>query len=161
MNRTVLFLMLFAAAGLAFGANPSKKEAPAETPAAVETPAADPAQTALSLINAGNIDGAIEQYPSITNEAARLFVQARIEQSRGAPKKAIQTLSKLIVLYPGNTNWIAQSDLLSAELYIQLGLLDAADVAARQAQTFYEGTAAAEKATALRAQIEKLKEDAK
>lgn len=161
MNRTVLFLTLFASAGLAFGANPSKKEAPAQTPAAVETPAADPVQAALDFVDAGNIDGAIEQYPAITNEAAKLFVQARIEQSRGASKKAIQTLSQLIVLDPGNTNWIERSDLLSAELYIQLGLLDAADVAARQAQTFYEGTAAAEKATALRAKIAKLKEDAK
>ncbi len=155
-RRVAACLILIAVAGLAFGANPSAPVVAVEQPVPVVT-----AETVLSVLNSGDISGAEHQLPDISDPVARLFVQARIEQAKGDPHSAIQTLSQLIVRYSSNTNWLEQSDLLSAKLYVELGLLEAADVTARQVQTLYEGTESAEKATVLRTEIEKLKEDAK
>ncbi|MDD3276110.1 MAG: hypothetical protein PHP93_03555 [Kiritimatiellales bacterium] len=151
MNRTFVILILFAIAGLSATAQQ------AVPPAAVKPVPGDPAEMALNSLRAGQIPAAEAQIKDITNPAARRFVQASIEQAKGEPKRAIQTVSDEIVQYPNDPDWTAKSELLSAALYMELGMIDAADVTARQIQMLHEGTDAAVKATALRNKIEQLK----
>lgn len=143
MNRIFLCLSLFAVAGLspAFG----------QTVVPV-----DYAQAALDAITASNIPAAEQHFSAIRDPAAKLYVLARIARANGEPEDAIRMLARLIVRYPNDEKWTAISELQSAELYLELGMLDAANVTARQIQQLHTGTDVAEKATALR---ERIKQD--
>jgi hypothetical protein len=99
-----------------------------------------------------------ERLASLTNPAARLFFQANIYRAEGKPEQALQTLAELNALYAREERYIGRSELLSAQLYLELGMPDQADVTARQVQMFYEGTELAEDAGALREQIKQIKE---
>jgi hypothetical protein len=160
MNRIFVILTVLVFAEVASAATPSVKT---PVPAAVvpAAPVVPAEEVALSLIDSGDLFAAGQQLSAVTDPVAKLFVQARMEQAKGDAHRAIQTLSTLIVNYSSNARWMEKSDLLSIELYMELGLLHAADVAARQVETLYEGTDAAQKATGLRAEIKKLEEDAK
>jgi hypothetical protein len=115
----------------------------------------DPAQAALSALDAGQIQKAEQYLNAIDDPAAQLFIQARIEWAKGDPKSAVQTNARLVAVYYNNEKWIAKSELMSAKLYVELGMLHAADVTARQVQALHEGTAEATEAAGLRIQIEK------
>jgi hypothetical protein len=122
-------------------------------------PVVDPVDAALGAIRAGQHDLAETHLMSIQSPPAKIFVQACIERDKGDSKRAIQTLAGLIVQYPNDPEWTAKGELLSVMLYLELGMLDAADATARQVQVLHEGTAVAEKATALRSKIEKMNEE--
>lgn len=94
----------------------------------------------------------------ISDPAARLFFRAGIERAKGEPEQALRTLSELLVLHADEERWAARSELICAQLYLELGLPEAADVTARQIQFMYEGTEQAAKAGELRAVIRDLKE---
>jgi hypothetical protein len=86
--------------------------------------------------------------------AADLYAQACAERAGGDPKRAIQTAVKVIALCPGETEWLAKSELLCAGLYLELGQTNAAAVTVRQIQNLYAGTDAAKQADALLSKIE-------
>ena len=85
--------------------------------------------------------------------AKDLYERALKERVEGKPKQAIETVGKAIALNPTNQMWFARSELLSAELYLELGMTNAAHVTARQVQVLYPKTEFAEKANALRSKI--------
>lgn len=120
----------------------------------------DPIAAAFGAIRAGDLKTAELQMEQIPSPAAKLFVKACIEQARGDSKRAIETTGELIARYPNDPDWIAKGELMITALYMELGMLNAADVAARQIQMIYEGTDVAGKATALRSKIEQLKKEA-
>ncbi len=151
MSRKILILLLFVAAGLSVIAQ--------ETTPAVSTAPVDPVAVALGAIGAGQFQTAEVHLVAISDPAAKLFVQACMERAKGDSKSAVQTLSALIVQYPNDPQWTAKSELMCAVLYMDLGLLDAADVTARQLQVLHEGTAVVTKADALREKIMKIKEE--
>jgi len=119
----------------------------------------DPVVAALGAVRAGQLSEAGIQLAEISNPPAKWFVQACIEKAKGDPKRAAETIAELIVLYPNDPDWTAKSELMSAVLYLELGMLDAADVTARQIQKIYEGTGIADRATALRSRIDQLKKE--
>ncbi len=93
----------------------------------------------------------------ITKEisAKSLYEKALKERAEGKPKQAIETIAQGIALNTTNRVWFAKSELLSAELYLEMGMTNAADVTARQVQVLYPETDFAEKANALRERISK------
>jgi outer membrane protein assembly factor BamD (BamD/ComL family) len=97
---------------------------------------------------------------AITSPAEKLYTQACMERAKGDPKSAIQTAVKVIALYSGEKEWLARSELLSAELYLELGMPEAADITARQIQNLYAGMDVAKKADVLRSKIKELKKEA-
>jgi hypothetical protein len=99
-----------------------------------------------------------ERLATITDPAMRLFFQANIYRAEGETEQALQALAELNALHARETKWIGRSELLSAKLYLELGMLLQADATARQVQLFYEGTDLAEQAGALREQIKQSKE---
>ena len=131
MMRQILWLLtLCAVAGFAFGADE-----------AVEVQSMD------------------QQLASISDPAAKLFFTARIERARGDLKKAIQTVAQVVTLHADKPDWLAKSELLCAELYVDLGMLDAADVTIQQIQQLYVGMDVEKQVDALRSKIEKLREE--
>lgn len=120
---------------------------------------ADPIARAFLSMNAGQFDAALVQAEDISNPAAKLFVQASIAQAKGEPERAIEIVTRGIAQYPNDPDWTAKSELMSAALYVRLGMLDAAAATVRQMQLFYEGTDTAAKAAVLQERIEKMKAD--
>lgn len=100
-----------------------------------------------------------ERLALIKDPATHLYFKASIERKKGDSEAAIRTLSELIVKFPREEKWIARSELLCANLYVELGLLDAAEVTLRQLEALYEGTTEAAKADAVRLKIEKMKQE--
>ncbi|MBL7016541.1 MAG: hypothetical protein ISR84_03170 [Kiritimatiellales bacterium] len=125
MKRIVLFLMCVASSGLLLGA-----EADAEKIRMMES-----------------------RLSSISDPAVRLFFQAGIEKAKGDPESALKTLSLLIVQHPHNEKWMLRSELMCAELYIDLGMVEAAEATIRQILFMYDGSDVADKARALREKI--------
>jgi hypothetical protein len=118
-----------------------------------------PVDAALAALDAGNVDEAELKWVEIRNPAAKIFVQAGLAKARGNLKSALETLAEGIVLHPHDSGWIAKSELMMVVLYMESGMLNEADVTARQVQVLHAGTDAAKKATALRSDIERLKKE--
>lgn len=95
------------------------------------------------------------------SEAGDLYLQAVAERKKGQYKQAIQTAAKIVALYPQDEIWMPKAELLCAELYVDLGMLDSAEVTARQVQALHEGTEEAVKARDLGVKIKGLKKEAK
>ena len=91
--------------------------------------------------------------------AAKLYEQALSERESGNVKQAIQTVAKIVAEHTDDRDVLPNAELLSAELYLELDLIECADVTAQQVVELYEGTDVADKAAALRAKIEELKAD--
>ncbi len=114
-----------------------------------------PAQDRLSE---AEINAMEERIKTVTDPAARLFFQANIYRAKGELERAHKTLAELIVKYDHDKRWVARSELLSARFYLDMGMLDAADVTARQVEFLNKGTAEAEEARRLRLRIKQMKE---
>jgi outer membrane protein assembly factor BamD (BamD/ComL family) len=126
---------------------------------AVPAAPVDPIVAAFGAIHEGQFQEAELQMAQIPSPAAKLFVQACIQRVKGDLKGALETTGELIARYPNDPDWIAKGELMIAALYMETGMLDAADVTARQIQKIYEGTDLATRATALRSQIDQLKKE--
>jgi len=86
----------------------------------------------------------------LKDSAAELYVRANIERAQGDSQKAIQTVVDLIATHPNNQAWMPPAELLGAKLYLDLGLMDAAEATARQTQKMYAGTNIEKEAQAFR-----------
>lgn len=95
---------------------------------------------------------------AISDPAAKLFFTAGIQRAKGQPEQALRTLSRLIVEHAHDENWVTRSELICAELYLEMGMPDAAEVTARQVQFMNEGTETAETARLFREKIKQVKE---
>jgi len=92
----------------------------------------------------------------ISDPAAALYARACVERARQTPEIAIQTAVQLIAEHPNNLDWMPLTELLCAELYLEMGRPDSAEAAARQTQKLYAGTNIEKKAQALHTTIEQL-----
>lgn len=111
------------------------------------------AYQALAVLESGDVNAASELLGKISDPAARIYVQARIEKAEGEPQAAIQTAVKLFASHPNDMNWMPQNELLCAQLYLELGMTNSAAAVARQTQKLYAGMNVEKKAQALRLSI--------
>ena len=98
------------------------------------------------------------QASKVEPQVAQHYKQACLLRDRGEFLAAIEEAGKGIALNPLEREWLAKSELLSAELYVKVGMLEAADVTARQIEVLYFGTDFETKAKALREKIKQLTE---
>lgn len=117
-------------------------------------PKPDPEQTAITAamqaLSAGNPQAVLAAADSVTNPAARLYLQAGAERLRGDPKAAIQLAARAVALHYHDAEWVPRNELLCAELYSEMGMTNAALTTVRQIQSLYKGTDISTKADALR-----------
>lgn len=112
--------------------------------------------SALVSLKNGNIESASATLNQVVDPAAKLYIQASVMRANSEYKQALQTAINLIQLYPNNLKWMPVTELLCAELYVELGMLNSAEATARQVQTFYVGTATEQEAKKLREQVQQL-----
>ena len=98
---------------------------------------------------------------STKSAAEGLYEQACAIRESGDPRGAIELAATGVARYSQDKEWIAKTEWLCAELYMELNMLDAADVTARQITLLYPDTEFDKNAQALRIKIEELKKQSK
>ncbi|VGO14532.1 hypothetical protein PDESU_03095 [Pontiella desulfatans] len=94
------------------------------------------------------------------SEAAKLYLQACIMQAQGQPKQAIQTVTEIIAAHGNDLEWMPESELLSAYLYLDMAMTNSAVNTARQVKNIYAGSSSAGDAAKLFAQLGGVEETA-
>jgi tetratricopeptide (TPR) repeat protein len=84
------------------------------------------------------------------------YKKAILLRDQGDFAAAIEEVSKGIALNPQEKEWLAKSEVLSARLYFQLGMLESAKVTARQVALLYQGTEFETEAKTLQEEISQL-----
>ena len=99
-----------------------------------------------NTVTSADIQAMERKIQMVGDPAARLFYQANIYRAKGEMEEALKSLAKLTALHAHNEEWITRSELLSAMLYLEVGLPEAAEATSRQVEFLNEGTDAAEQA---------------
>lgn len=84
------------------------------------------------------------------------YKQAGELRSQGKFAEAAEEVAKGIAFNTENKDLYAKCEFLSAELYVELNMLEAAEVTARQVELLYAGTEFEAKAKTLRGKIKHL-----
>lgn len=87
------------------------------------------------------------------------YKKAVLLRDQGDVAAAIEEVGKGIALNPQEKEWLAKSEVLSAELYLKLGAVTSAEVTARQITLLYPGTEFATEAQKLLEEINRLTEE--
>ncbi|OUX37386.1 MAG: hypothetical protein CBE26_03570 [Kiritimatiellaceae bacterium TMED266] len=98
-----------------------------------------------------------EMEPSNAEEIYNRALSLRADENA---YEAVQVLSELIVHHATNDAFIAKAELLSAQLYTDLALWNAAESTAKQVMNLYVGTETATEAGSLLKKIEQLRLEA-
>jgi hypothetical protein len=141
MNRAFYIMAFFVLAGV--------MSATAQT--------TDTANAGNASLSKEQIQAMEQRVATIADPAARLFFQANIHRAKGETEQALKTLAQLNVFYAYDQRWITRSELLTAKLYLDLGMPEQADVTARQVEFLNQGTEAAETARRFRERIEQMR----
>ncbi|VGO22658.1 tetratricopeptide repeat protein [Pontiella sulfatireligans] len=96
--------------------------------------------TALAAIAEGDFKAVESLREEIESEAASLYLQASAERAQGQPKVAMQTVVEIIAEHANDVQWMAPSELLSAELYLDMAMTNSAVSTARQVKNIYGGS---------------------
>jgi hypothetical protein len=142
MNRILSYMTLLI---LAFAGSADAKDA-------------DTAKSDSGTLSKSQIQAMEQRVATISDPAARLFFQANIHRAKGELEQALQTLAQLNVHHAYNKRWISRSEMLTAKLYLELGMPDPAEVTARQVEFLNEGTEVAEAARLFQEKIKQMKE---
>ncbi len=110
---------------------------------------------ALTAMHAGNLAEAETVLSEISDPAAKLYLQACLQQANQQPEAAIQTAVELIANHPNDMRWMPVTELLCANLYLDMGRTNSAIATARQTEKFYAGTSIGKEAQTLRETLEK------
>ncbi len=93
----------------------------------------------------------------VASEAAGLYLQACIEQAKGEPNKASRIVAEIVASHGNDLDWMPQTELLSAILYLDAGMTNSAVGTARQVQSIYAGSNIARDAEKLVAKLPEVK----
>jgi len=119
---------------------------------------ADTKPTGTSGLSPEQIETMEKRVTQINDPAARLFFEANIHRAKGELETALQKLATLNVHHAHNKRWITRSELLTAKLYLEMGMPEQAEVTARQVEFLNQGTDAAETARLFREELMQRKE---
>lgn len=113
-------------------------------------------QVALAADDAAAVGALMAE---IESEAAQLYLKACIQRAEGEAKAAIQTVTGIIADHANDVDWMAPSEFLGAQLYLDLAMTNSAAITARQVKNIYAGTSIAAEAAQLYAQLQPAEED--
>ena len=101
---------------------------------------------ALVAIAENDLETAKKIHSEVTSEVAGLYLQACIEQAENRPKDASWTVSGIIKDHANDIEWLGPSELLSANLYVDMIstnsviTTNSALLTARQVKNIYSGS---------------------
>lgn len=87
--------------------------------------------------------------------AEDLYITARFLFAKKDYSAAMETVAKVIAFNSQDLEWIRPAELLCAEIYLEMGMLDSADEVIREMSLMYTGSFEAEQAQKLKMQVDK------
>jgi tetratricopeptide (TPR) repeat protein len=120
---------------------------------------------ALALIDSGRSDEAealLSKYgwnQDLTDDASpdKLYITAKLMALNKQYNKAMELVAKVIAFNSQDPDWMQPAELLCAEVYVELGMLDSAAEVCREILILYKNTPEFDKAEQLQLRIEKLR----
>lgn len=91
--------------------------------------------------------------------AEDLYITAKFLAMKGEYSKAIEVAAKVVVFDSQDPDWMRPAELLCAEMYTELGMLDSADEVIREITLLYKNTDEADQAQKLKERVAKLREE--
>ena len=107
----------------------------------------------LVEIAKGNLIDAEAMRENLSSESAKLYLKAILLRKEKNPKEAIKTVVKVIADYGNDMDWLPQTELLCAYLYLDMGMTNSAYLTAKQVEHIYAGTRIAGDAKKFRAPL--------
>ncbi|MCF7847901.1 MAG: hypothetical protein K9M45_03535 [Kiritimatiellales bacterium] len=95
---------------------------------------------ALAALADGDFQTSEKIHGEVESEAAGLYLQACMQRAQGEPKKAIKTITRVIAEHGNDVEWLAPSEWLGAQLYLDMAMTNSAANTARQVMNIYAGT---------------------
>ncbi len=108
---------------------------------------------ALAAAAKGDFQRVEELRSELDSPAGSLFLQAIVERANQQPKAAIQHVAEIIADHGNDLEWMPQAELLSAQLYLDMGQTNSAALTARQVKNIYAGSNIAADAAKLQASL--------
>ncbi len=91
----------------------------------------------IAALGEGRVSDAEAMLGEINSAPGKLYLGACVERAKGLPKQAIQLITQLIAEYGNDLDWMPQAELLSAHLYVDMGMTNSAINTARQVKNIY------------------------
>jgi len=107
----------------------------------------------LALLHDGNPAGARELLDSIDLPQARLYTEACILRAEKEFDRAFNVVDQIILEHANDVDWMAPTEYLNAQLYLDVGLTNSAVNTARQVKNIYSGTSYAADAEKFRSRF--------
>jgi hypothetical protein len=95
---------------------------------------------ALQAVERGDFEASGKFAEELESDAAKLYLQAVASRAQKQPILASKTVCEIIADHGNDLEWMPQSELLSAHLYLDMGLTNSAVNTARQVKNIYAGT---------------------
>ncbi len=109
---------------------------------------------ALAELAEDDVAGAEALAAAVDSDVVKLYLQACIQRTQGRPKEAIQSAIRIIADHANDVEWVAPSELLCAQVYLDLAMTNSAATTARQVKNIYAGTGVAADAAKLYEQLQ-------
>lgn len=94
---------------------------------------------------------------SATSKPAHLYISAKLLANAKNYAQAMQYVSMVIAFNSQDPDWMQPAELLCAEIYVELGMLDSAEEVVREISMLYKDTAENDAAQELKIRIESLR----
>ena len=103
----------------------------------------------LSALKAKNLNEARKHLEAADVPVAEQYFQAAHTLHKGEPEAAMQEVIEIIIEHANEVEWLAPTEFLAAEIYLELGMTNSARQTADQVATMYEGSEVAWAASVL------------
>ena len=94
----------------------------------------------ISALKAKNWEEAALHIEAADAPVAERYFRAAQRLYRGEPKKAMQEVIEIIIEHANEVEWMAPTEYLAAEIYLELGMTNSARQTADQVANMYEGS---------------------
>lgn len=108
----------------------------------------------LLALRSGDIGEAKGLIDGMAGGAMRDYFEAEITAFEVGPKSAMMQVTQLIAAYANEVEWLAPTELLSAKLYLEMGMTNSAVQTAYQVASIYQGSVMAIEAQSMIQQLE-------
>ena len=94
----------------------------------------------ISALKAKNFKEAAKHIEAADAPVAEQYFKAAHTLHQGEPKEAMQEVIEIIIEHANEVEWLAPTEFLAAEIYLELGMTNSARKTADQVANMYEGS---------------------
>ena len=110
--------------------------------------------TLLLALRSGDLAEAKALIDGMSEGAMRQYFEAEITAVEAGAKAAMMQVTQLIAVHANEVDWLAPTELLAAQLYLEMGMTNSAVQTAHQVASIYQGSVMAMEAQSMMKQLD-------